>query len=124
MTMRTTMHTTMRTAMSRRAFARGAVLGALAAGGLATGSPGARAADLPGGADWRAATDPQRLFLTFTSSSGWGLWPRQAADAITPRLRGYLGGLDRSTRPVLGTVPMDFVTADLARSLYALNFGA
>ncbi len=72
----------------------------------------------------RAATDPQRLFLTFTSSSGWGLWPRQAADAITPKLRGYLGGLDRSTRPVLGTVPMDFVTADLVRSLYALNFGA
>ncbi|WP_037780646.1 phosphatidylinositol-specific phospholipase C [Kitasatospora purpeofusca] len=72
----------------------------------------------------RAATDPQRLFLTFTSSSGWGLWPRQAADAITPRLRGYLGGLDRSTRPVLGTVPMDFVTAELVRSLYALNFGA
>ncbi|MFC5663964.1 phosphatidylinositol-specific phospholipase C [Kitasatospora misakiensis] len=72
----------------------------------------------------RAATDPQRLFLTFTSSSGWGLWPRQAADAITPKLRGYLGGLDRSTRPVLGTVPMDFVTPDLVRSLYALNFGA
>ncbi|MFI6843174.1 phosphatidylinositol-specific phospholipase C [Kitasatospora sp. NBC_00085] len=72
----------------------------------------------------RAATDPQRLFLTFTSSSGWGLWPRQAADAITPRLRGYLGGLDRSARPVLGTVPMDFVTAELVRSLYALNFGA
>ncbi|MEU6239106.1 phosphatidylinositol-specific phospholipase C [Kitasatospora sp. NPDC047058] len=71
----------------------------------------------------RAATDPQRLHLTFTSSSGWGLWPRQAADAITPKLRGYLGGLDRTTRPVLGTVPMDFVTADLVRSLYALNFG-
>ncbi|GAA2830853.1 phosphatidylinositol-specific phospholipase C [Kitasatospora aburaviensis] len=71
----------------------------------------------------RAATDPQRLFLTFTSSSGWGLWPRQAADAITPKLRGYLDRLDRPARPVLGTVPMDFVTADLVRSLYALNFG-
>lgn len=72
----------------------------------------------------RTAGDPQRLFLTFTSSSGWGLWPRQAADAITPKLRSYLGALDRPARPVLGTVPLDFVTPDLARSLYALNFGA
>lgn len=71
----------------------------------------------------RAAADPGRLFLTFTSSSGWGLWPRQAADAITPKLRSYLGALDRPARPVLGTVPLDFVTPDLARSLYALNFG-
>ncbi|MGW4893215.1 phosphatidylinositol-specific phospholipase C [Kitasatospora sp. NPDC004240] len=72
----------------------------------------------------RTSTDPQRLYLTFTSSSGWGLWPRQAADAITPKLRSYVGGLDRAARPVLGTVPMDFVTADLARTLYALNFGS
>ncbi|MFB7614690.1 phosphatidylinositol-specific phospholipase C [Kitasatospora sp. NPDC056181] len=72
----------------------------------------------------RAATDPQRLFLTFTSCTGWGLWPRQAADAIAPKLSGYLGALDRSARPVLGTVPMDFVTAGPVRSLYALNFGA
>ncbi|MEU9131701.1 phosphatidylinositol-specific phospholipase C [Kitasatospora sp. NPDC048540] len=71
----------------------------------------------------RAATDPQRLFLTFTSSSGWGLWPRQAADAMGSRLNGYLGGLDHGARPVLGTVPMDFVTADSVRRLYALNFG-
>ncbi|GAA2741874.1 phosphatidylinositol-specific phospholipase C [Kitasatospora cinereorecta] len=71
----------------------------------------------------RASGDPQRLFLSFTSSSGWGLWPRQAADAMAPRLRSYVGGLDHSARPVLGTVPMDFVTADSARMLYALNFG-
>ncbi|GAA4884863.1 phosphatidylinositol-specific phospholipase C [Kitasatospora terrestris] len=71
----------------------------------------------------RAATDPQRLFLTFTSSSGWGLWPRQAADAIAPKLAGYVAGLNHASRPVLGTVPMDFVTADSVRALYALNFG-
>ncbi|MEV7181943.1 phosphatidylinositol-specific phospholipase C [Kitasatospora sp. NPDC093679] len=71
----------------------------------------------------RASGDPNRLFLTFTSSSGWGLWPRQAADAAASKLRGYLGGLDHASRPVLGTVPMDFVTADSVRSLYALNFG-
>ncbi|MGW6915224.1 phosphatidylinositol-specific phospholipase C [Kitasatospora sp. NPDC054939] len=71
----------------------------------------------------RAAGDPQRLFITFTSSSGWGLWPRQAADAIAPKLRTYLGALDRAQRPVLGTVPMDFVTAEQVRSLYGLNFG-
>ncbi|MER8186458.1 phosphatidylinositol-specific phospholipase C [Kitasatospora sp. NPDC094015] len=71
----------------------------------------------------RAATDPQRLYLTFTSSSGWGLWPRQAADAMAPRLDGYLGALAPAARPVLGTVPMDFVTADRIRRLYALNFG-
>ncbi|WP_354643685.1 phosphatidylinositol-specific phospholipase C [Kitasatospora camelliae] len=72
----------------------------------------------------RAATDPQRLFLTFTSSSGWGLWPRQAADAITPRLTGHLSSLDPATRPVLGTVPMDFVTPDLLRRVWSLNFPA
>ncbi|WP_441249402.1 phosphatidylinositol-specific phospholipase C [Kitasatospora sp. McL0602] len=71
----------------------------------------------------RAATDPQRLFLTFTSSSGWGLWPAQAADAIGPRLTGYLAGLDHNARPVLGVVPMDYVTAASVRPLYALNFG-
>ncbi|WP_371494287.1 phosphatidylinositol-specific phospholipase C [Kitasatospora sp. NBC_00374] len=71
----------------------------------------------------RASGDPQRLFLTFTSSSGWGLWPRQAADAMAPRLNGYLGGLNPAARPVLGTVPMDFVGADSVRRLYALNFG-
>ncbi|AUG80664.1 hypothetical protein CFP65_5990 [Kitasatospora sp. MMS16-BH015] len=72
----------------------------------------------------RAATDPQRLYLSFTSSSGWGLWPRQAADTAAPKLAAYLGGLDHAARPVLGTVPMDFVTADSVRPLYALNFGA
>ncbi|MGF1429797.1 phosphatidylinositol-specific phospholipase C [Kitasatospora sp. LaBMicrA B282] len=71
----------------------------------------------------RAATDPQRLFITFTSSSGWGLWPRQAADAMAPRLSGYLAGLDHTSRPVLGTVPMDFVTPASPAALYALNFG-
>lgn len=70
----------------------------------------------------RASSDPQRLFLTFTSSSGWGLWPRQAADAIAPRLAGYLASLSPAGRPHLGTVPMDFVTADSVRPLYALNF--
>ncbi|WP_051969724.1 phosphatidylinositol-specific phospholipase C [Kitasatospora azatica] len=72
----------------------------------------------------RSTTDPQRLFITFTSSSGWGLWPRQAADAMAPRLAGYLGGLDHGSRPVLGTVPMDFVTPSSPAALYALNFGA
>ncbi|PYC70159.1 phospholipase [Streptomyces tateyamensis] len=72
----------------------------------------------------RAATDPQRLFLTFTSSSGWGLWPRQASDALNPRLAGYLGALPHSARPVLGTVPMDFATPTSPAALYALNFGA
>ncbi|MFE0461390.1 phosphatidylinositol-specific phospholipase C [Kitasatospora sp. NPDC058965] len=72
----------------------------------------------------RAASDPQRLFLTFTSSSGWGLWPRQAADALNPRLAGYLAGLDRTARPVLGTVPMDFVTTGSPAVLFGLNFGA
>ncbi|GAA2151264.1 phosphatidylinositol-specific phospholipase C [Kitasatospora kazusensis] len=71
----------------------------------------------------RAATDPQKLFITFTSSSGWGLWPQQAAEAMAPRLTGYLGSLDHSARPVLGTVPMDFVTPAALRPLYALNFG-
>ncbi|MER5640208.1 phosphatidylinositol-specific phospholipase C [Kitasatospora sp. NPDC002227] len=71
----------------------------------------------------RAAGDPQRLFLTFTSSSGWGLWPRQAADTAAPRLTGYLAALDHSARPALGTVPMDYVTAASVRPLYALNFG-
>ncbi|GAA1245735.1 phosphatidylinositol-specific phospholipase C [Kitasatospora nipponensis] len=71
----------------------------------------------------RAATDPQRLFLTFTSSSGWGLWPQQAAGAMAPRLSGYLAGLNHAARPVLGTVPMDFVTAGSPAALYALNFG-
>lgn len=72
----------------------------------------------------RAASDPQRLFLTFTSSSGWGLWPKQAADAIAPRLNGYLAGLNHAARPVLGTVPMDYVGPGSVRPLYALNFGA
>jgi len=72
----------------------------------------------------RTANDAGRIFLTFTSSSGWGLWPRQAADAIAPKLRDYVGRLDHAARPMLGVVPMDFVTADAARPLYSLNFGS
>lgn len=72
----------------------------------------------------RASTATQRLFLTFTSSSGWGLWPRQAADAMAPRLAGYLSALAPASRPHLGTVPMDFVTPSDVRRLYATNFGA
>ncbi|WP_280715072.1 phosphatidylinositol-specific phospholipase C [Kitasatospora sp. MAP5-34] len=71
----------------------------------------------------RASSDPQKLFITFTTSSGWGLWPKQAADAIAPDLTGYLGGLNHSARPLLGTVPMDFVTPATVQPLYALNFG-
>ncbi|GAA0671438.1 phosphatidylinositol-specific phospholipase C [Kitasatospora atroaurantiaca] len=70
----------------------------------------------------RASSDPQRLFLTFTSSSGWGLWPQQAAQAIAPKLSGYVSALNAATRPHLGTVPMDFVTPATVRPLYALNF--
>lgn len=71
----------------------------------------------------RAAADPQRLFLTFTSSSGWGLWPHTAADVINPRVAGYASAAGRSGGPaVLGTVPMDFVTEPDVRRLYALNF--
>ncbi len=71
----------------------------------------------------RASSDPQRLFITFTTSSGWGLWPKQAADAIAPELTGYLNALNHSSRPLLGTVPMDFVTPASVQPLYALNFG-
>ena len=71
----------------------------------------------------RASSNPQQLFITFTSSSGWGLWPQSAADAIAPELSGYVSALNAAGRPVLGTVPMDFVTADSVRPLYSLNFG-
>lgn len=71
-----------------------------------------------------AATDPQRLFITFTSSSGWGLWPRQAADAMNSELSGYLTGLDHASCPALGVVPMDFVTTTSPAAWYGLNFGA
>ncbi|MDH6131388.1 1-phosphatidylinositol phosphodiesterase [Kitasatospora sp. MAA4] len=71
----------------------------------------------------RASADPQKLYVTFTTSSGWGLWPQQAAEAMAPRLTGYLGGLNAAARPVLGTVPMDFVTPGAVQPLYALNFG-
>ncbi|WP_370083280.1 phosphatidylinositol-specific phospholipase C [Streptacidiphilus sp. MAP12-16] len=71
----------------------------------------------------RASSNPQQLFITFTSSSGWGLWPQSAADAIAPELSGYVSALNAAGRPVLGTVPMDFVTTDSVRPLYSLNFG-
>ncbi|WP_035795358.1 phosphatidylinositol-specific phospholipase C [Kitasatospora mediocidica] len=71
----------------------------------------------------RASADPQKLYITFTTSSGWGLWPQQAAEAMAPRIGGYLGGLNAAARPLLGTVPMDFVTAGSVQPFYALNFG-
>ncbi|MFI9271429.1 phosphatidylinositol-specific phospholipase C [Kitasatospora sp. NPDC052896] len=72
----------------------------------------------------RAAQDPRRLFLTFTSSSGAGLWPPQAAEAIGPKVSGYLAALDPTGRPALGTVAMDYVTAASVAPLYALNFAS
>ncbi|MDH6114513.1 1-phosphatidylinositol phosphodiesterase [Kitasatospora sp. MAP12-15] len=72
----------------------------------------------------RASTDSQKLYITFTTSSGWGLWPQQAAEAMAPRISGYLAGLNAAARPLLGTVPMDFVTPATVQPFYALNFGA
>ncbi len=59
------------------------------------------------------------LFITFTSSWGWGLWPRDAANAIAPKVSGYLGALNRQ---MVGVVPMDFMTATKASQVYRLNF--
>ncbi|HVK21743.1 MAG TPA: phosphatidylinositol-specific phospholipase C [Actinokineospora sp.] len=58
------------------------------------------------------------LFVTFTSSWGWGLWPRDAANAIAPKVAGYLGGF---TKAMVGVVPMDFVNPTKAAQVFRLN---
>ena len=69
------------------------------------------------------AEEAEKLFTTFTSSSGWALWPREAHEAIWPKVTGHIGGLDHPARPVLGLVVLDFSDATKAGELYALNFG-
>ncbi|MFE0024853.1 phosphatidylinositol-specific phospholipase C [Amycolatopsis sp. NPDC059021] len=70
-----------------------------------------------------APSSPEKVFITFTSSSGWGLWPKQAADLMAPKLSGYLSGLDRARRPLLGIVVMDYVSAGSAAPVFGMNFG-
>ncbi|WP_205660524.1 phosphatidylinositol-specific phospholipase C [Amycolatopsis antarctica] len=64
--------------------------------------------------------DPEKLYLTFTSSSGWALWPRSAHEAIWPKVTGYLDAVD----PVasLGLVVLDFTDDTKAEQVYRFNF--
>lgn len=48
-----------------------------------------------------------------------GLWPRDGANAIAPKVSGYLGALNRQ---LVGVAPMDFMTATKASQVYRLNF--
>ncbi|WP_436500605.1 phosphatidylinositol-specific phospholipase C [Actinokineospora sp. HUAS TT18] len=58
------------------------------------------------------------LFITFTSSWGWGLWPRDAANAIAPKVRDYLAPLSKA---MVGIVAVDFVTPTKAAQVFRLN---
>ncbi|MBC6447836.1 phosphatidylinositol-specific phospholipase C [Actinokineospora xionganensis] len=69
--------------------------------------------------DAARTANSSNLFITFTSSWGWALWPRDAANAIAPKVSGYLGALNRQ---LVGVVPMDFMTAAKASQIYRLNF--
>ncbi|OLR93806.1 phosphatidylinositol-specific phospholipase C [Actinokineospora bangkokensis] len=70
--------------------------------------------------DAARAAGAEKLFITFTSSWGWALWPRDADRAIWPKVSGYLDALETA---VVGVVPVDFTTAAKARQVYRLNFG-
>ncbi|RZS43530.1 1-phosphatidylinositol phosphodiesterase [Herbihabitans rhizosphaerae] len=71
----------------------------------------------------RTTPPAEKAYITFTSSSGWALWPRDADTNIWPWVTDYLNGLDVTAKPIIGVVAMDFTTAAKAEQVYRLNFG-